>query len=125
MAKFFTLNTGAKIPSVGLGTWQSEPGLVGAAVIAAVKNDFSHRSDVRHSDGTHAPLLGSRRPTVSSWPLPSAVGVRAPFPAFIVGSSDPCSAPQGRMRSVLDSSRPRAFLRPLFSAMETRVSRSF
>ncbi|RZR96765.1 hypothetical protein BHM03_00025828 [Ensete ventricosum] len=43
MAKFFTLNTGAKIPSVGLGTWQSEPGLVGAAVIAAVKVPFPFR----------------------------------------------------------------------------------
>lgn len=37
MAAYFTLNTGAKIPSVGLGTWQAEPGVVGQAVIAAVK----------------------------------------------------------------------------------------
>lgn len=33
----FDLNTGAKIPSVGLGTWNAEPGVVGQAVIAAVK----------------------------------------------------------------------------------------
>lgn len=37
MAKHLVLNTGAKIPSVGLGTWQSDPGVVGNAVYAAVK----------------------------------------------------------------------------------------
>ncbi|XP_010435729.1 PREDICTED: aldo-keto reductase family 4 member C10-like isoform X2 [Camelina sativa] len=30
-------DTGAKIPSVGLGTWQADPGLIGNAVEAAVK----------------------------------------------------------------------------------------
>lgn len=37
MATHFVLNTGAKIPSVGLGTWQSDPGVVGEAIYAAVK----------------------------------------------------------------------------------------
>ncbi|CAN6807712.1 unnamed protein product [Brassica oleracea] len=40
--RFFELNTGAKIPSVGLGTWQASPGLVGDAVAAAVKIGYRH-----------------------------------------------------------------------------------
>ncbi|KAF3496788.1 hypothetical protein DY000_02056130 [Brassica cretica] len=38
----FELNTGAKIPSVGLGTWQAAPGVVGDAVAAAVKIGYQH-----------------------------------------------------------------------------------
>ncbi|KAH9821372.1 Aldo/keto reductase [Teratosphaeria destructans] len=38
----FVLNTGAKIPAVGLGTWQSEKGQVAAAVEHALKVGYRH-----------------------------------------------------------------------------------
>lgn len=38
----FTLNTGAKIPAIGLGTWQSKPGEVEKAVEWALKAGYRH-----------------------------------------------------------------------------------
>ncbi|EMD88656.1 hypothetical protein COCC4DRAFT_50341 [Bipolaris maydis ATCC 48331] len=37
-----TLNTGATIPQLGFGTWQAEPGQVGAAVLEALKVGYRH-----------------------------------------------------------------------------------
>ncbi|KAE9589951.1 putative oxidoreductase [Lupinus albus] len=40
--KLFGLNTGAKIPSVGLGTWQAEPGVVANAITTAIQVGYKH-----------------------------------------------------------------------------------
>ncbi|PSR82938.1 GCY protein [Coniella lustricola] len=40
--KTFTLNTGAKIPAIGLGTWQSKPNEVKEAVEAALRHGYRH-----------------------------------------------------------------------------------
>ncbi|KAK4087034.1 hypothetical protein Purlil1_8553 [Purpureocillium lilacinum] len=41
-ATHLTLNTGASIPAVGLGTWQAKPGEVGRAVEHALKSGYRH-----------------------------------------------------------------------------------
>ncbi|KAI6350623.1 H/ACA snoRNP pseudouridylase subunit [Pyricularia grisea] len=38
--KDFTLNTGAKIPAFGLGTWQGDKGVIKEAVLTAIKSGY-------------------------------------------------------------------------------------
>ncbi|KAK6120330.1 hypothetical protein DH2020_046021 [Rehmannia glutinosa] len=40
--RLFELNNGAKIPSVGLGTWKAAPNVVGDAITAAIKAGYRH-----------------------------------------------------------------------------------
>ncbi|KAI3473191.1 hypothetical protein Pfo_030483 [Paulownia fortunei] len=40
--RLFELNSGAKIPSVGLGTWKAAPGVVGDAITAAINAGYRH-----------------------------------------------------------------------------------
>ncbi|KAK4799655.1 hypothetical protein SAY86_025020 [Trapa natans] len=40
--RFFELNTGAMMPSVGLGTWRADPGVVGDALTKAIEVGYRH-----------------------------------------------------------------------------------
>ncbi|KAH6887434.1 NADP-dependent oxidoreductase domain-containing protein [Thelonectria olida] len=42
LSTHFTLNTGAKIPAVGFGTWQAPPGQVEKAVEIALRSGYEH-----------------------------------------------------------------------------------
>ncbi|ESW06062.1 hypothetical protein PHAVU_010G016800 [Phaseolus vulgaris] len=42
LIQFFELNTGAKIPSIGLGTGQAEPGIVAKAITTAIQVGYRH-----------------------------------------------------------------------------------
>jgi diketogulonate reductase-like aldo/keto reductase len=42
LAETFTLNTGARIPAVGFGTWQAAPKEVEKAVEIALKSGYRH-----------------------------------------------------------------------------------
>lgn len=49
------LNTGAEMPTLGLGTWKSEPGQVEKAVEVALKNGYKH-IDTATAYGAHNSL---------------------------------------------------------------------
>ena len=40
--KHFTLNTGAKMPAIGFGTWKAAPGEAGKSVEAALEAGYRH-----------------------------------------------------------------------------------
>ena len=54
-SKTFTLNTGARIPAVGFGTWKAGPGEAAAAVKAAFEAGYRHF--VRELECLFSPFL--------------------------------------------------------------------
>lgn len=78
-----TLNTGAQIPTLGYGTWQSDPGVVGQGVYEALKAGYRHLDLAKVSvppdnryildDKTdrQRTATATRLRLVSVWPRPS------------------------------------------------------
>jgi len=59
LGRIAALNTGAKIPLLGFGTWQSEPGQVGAAVFEALRAGYRHLVRIERliRDSFHVELI--------------------------------------------------------------------
>uniref|UniRef100_A0A0E0L3B6 NADP-dependent oxidoreductase domain-containing protein n=1 Tax=Oryza punctata TaxID=4537 RepID=A0A0E0L3B6_ORYPU len=91
MARCFVLNTGAKIPSVGLGTWQAEPGVVGNAVYAAVKVMLRCLNFVqagyRHIDCAQA-YFNEKESSITTVALQIGVALKKVFDEGIVKRED-------------------------------------
>lgn len=77
-SKTFTLNTGAKIPAIGLGTWQSQPGEVEKAVESALRAGYRKPSPSQYYPAilTVHPYLTPLRPHRHCLRLPKRDGSR-------------------------------------------------
>ena len=53
MSEFVTLNNGAKMPRVGLGTWKSPAAKTKAAIISAVKSGYRMIDCANDYDNEH------------------------------------------------------------------------
>ncbi|XP_057498270.1 NADPH-dependent aldo-keto reductase, chloroplastic-like isoform X1 [Actinidia eriantha] len=85
--KFFELNTEAKMPSVGLGTWQSDPGLVGEAAASASAVKVNMEKESKHGPLYFDLNTGAKMPSVGlgTWKAPPGVVGEAVIAAVKAG----------------------------------------